>query len=208
MGDPMIQRIVEDVLKKMMENLLIPVEVSGRHVHLSQEDMNILFGHGYLMTKKKDLSQPGQYQYQERVTLIGPGGVIEKVAILGPSRDKTQVEVSKTDAIKLGINPPVRESGDLKGSEDIFIASEKAVIKAKESVILAKRHIHMTPQDAIRFQVTDKQIVKVKLLTERPVILDDVVVRISDRYNLNVHIDFDEANAALCRNGTYGKMII
>lgn len=208
MEDPMIHRIVENVIRKLREDMLIPVEVSGRHVHLSQEDMDALFGHGYIMTKKKDLSQPGQCQYQERVTLIGPKGVIEKAAILGPPRDKTQVEISKTDAIQLGINPPVRESGDLRKSADLFIASGKAVIKAKESVILAKRHIHMTPQDAIRFQVTDKQIVKVKLLTERPIVLEDVIVRISNRYNLNVHIDFDEANAALCIHDTLGKMII
>ena len=208
MVDPMINSIAENIIRKMMEDILIPVEVSGRHVHLSQEDINALFGHSSVLTKKKDLSQPGQFQYQERVTLISSKGVLEKVAILGPSRDKTQVELSKTDAIKLGIDPPVRESGDLKGSGDIFIASERAVIKAKESVILAKRHIHMTHQDSIRFQVTDKQIVKVKLFTERPVILEHIVVRVNDRYHLNVHIDFDEANAALCTSTTLGKIIV
>ncbi|SET25117.1 Propanediol utilization protein [Natronincola peptidivorans] len=208
MGDPMIDHIVERVMQKIMEDVLIPVEVSARHIHLSKEDMQVLFGEEYVMTKKKDLSQLGQCQYQERVTLIGPKGVIEKVAVLGPAREKTQVEISKTDAVKLGINPPVRESGDLKGSGDIFIATDKSVIKAKESVILAKRHIHMTTEDAKKLQVMDKQIVKVKLLTERPIILEDVVVRVSDKYALNLHIDFDEANAALCTSGTLGKMII
>jgi putative phosphotransacetylase len=160
------------------------------------------------MSKKKDLSQPGQFQYNERVTLIGPKGVLKGVAILGPARDKTQVEISKTDAIALGINPPVRESGDLDGSEKIYIATEKTVIEANESVIIAKRHIHMTQEDAKRLGVKDKQLVRVRINSDRPVVLEDVVVRVNSRYRLSMHIDFDEANGAGYEDGTLGEMII
>ncbi|XVE34066.1 phosphate propanoyltransferase [Wukongibacter baidiensis] len=186
----------------------IPVEASARHVHLSVEHIERLFGKDYEMSKKKELSQPGQFQYNERVTLIGPRGVLKGVAILGPARDKTQVEISKTDARALGINPPVRESGKLDGSGNIYIATEKAVVEANESVIIAKRHIHMTPDDAESFGVEDKQLVSVRVKGDRTVVFEDVVVRVNRIYKLSMHIDFDEANACGHKDGVVGEIII
>ncbi|SHK09505.1 phosphate propanoyltransferase [Paramaledivibacter caminithermalis] len=208
----MQEALIKEIVKKVVDTLeggkTIPIEVSARHVHLSENHIKELFGKDYKMSKKKDLSQPGQFQYNERVTLIGPKGVLKGVAILGPARDKTQVEISKTDAIALGINPPVRESGDLDGSEKIYIATEKTVIEANESVIIAKRHIHMTQEDAKRLGVKDKQLVRVRINSDRPVVLEDVVVRVNSRYRLSMHIDFDEANGAGYEDGTLGEMII
>lgn len=207
--------LIEEIVKRVKETLansketsnIIPIEASGRHIHLSKENVEILFGKGYKLKEKKELSQPGQYQCMERATLIGPKGVIENVAILGPERGKTQVEVSKTDARQLGINPPVRDSGDLKGSETVYIATEKAVVEAKESVIVAKRHIHMNNEDAIRFNVKDKDTVNVRVKSDRPVVFEDVVIRVSDKYKLSMHIDFDEANASSFKNGMVAEII-
>jgi len=206
------EALIKEIVKKVMDTIngskAIPVEVSARHVHLSEEHIEKLFGKDYNMTKKKDLSQPGQFQYEERVTLIGPKGVLMGVAILGPARNKTQVEISKTDARTLGINPPVRESGKLDGSGNICIATERAVAEAKESLIIAKRHIHMTPEDAKRFAVDDKQLVRVRVKGDRPVVFDDVVVRVNNKYMLSMHIDFDEANASGYKDGALGEIII
>jgi len=206
--EALIKEIVKKVVDTIGRSKTIPIEASARHVHLSENHIEELFGMNYRMSKKKDLSQPGQFQYNERVTLIGPKGVLKGVAILGPARDKTQVEISKTDARILGINPPVRESGDLDGSEKIYIATEKAVIEANESVIIAKRHIHMTPEDAKRLGAEDKQLVKVKINSDRPVVFEDVVVRVNSRYKLSMHIDFDEANGSGCEDGILGEIII
>ncbi len=198
----MIDFITQKVKEELMKELLIPVEASARHVHLTREHMDRLFGDGYELTKKKDLSQPGQCQYNERVMLIGPKGVIGGVAILGPPRTKTQVEITRTDAFALGITPPVRDSGDLSKSGTLFISSGKAIIKAEESVIIAKRHLHMTKKDAKHFNVQNKQAVNVRVLGERPLIFEDVLVRVSDNYVLRLHLDFDEANASGCTEGT------
>jgi putative phosphotransacetylase len=208
------EALIKEIVKKVIytiggsNTIPIPIEASARHVHLSEEHIEKLFGKDYKMSKKKDLSQPGQFQYEERVTLIGPKGVLKGVAILGPTRKKTQVEISKTDARTLGINPPVRESGKLDGSENIYIATERAVVEAKESVIIAKRHIHMTPEDAKRFGVDDKQLVSVKVKSDRPVVFEDVLVRVNNRYKLSMHIDFDEANASGYKDGVVGEIII
>lgn len=207
MQEALIEEIVKKVIDTIGSNKTIPIEASARHVHLSEEHMKELFGNHTKMSKKKDLSQPGQFQYKERVTLIGPKGVLKGVAILGPARNKTQVEISKTDARILGINPPVRESGKLDGSESVYIATEKAVVNASESVIIAKRHIHMTPEDAKRFDVKDKQLVKVRINSDRPVVFEDVVVRVNSRYKLSMHIDFDEANGAGYKEGILGEII-
>lgn len=207
----MQEALINEIVKKVMETIgnekRVPVEASARHVHLSKEHIEKLFGKAYKMSKKKDLSQPGQFQYQERVTLIGPRGVLKSVAILGPARNRTQVEVSKTDARILGIAPPVRESGKLDGSGSIYIATEKAVVHAEEAVIVAKRHIHMTTEDAKAFEVNDKQLVSVRINGERPSIFEDVVVRVNDNYRLSMHIDFDEANAAGYQDGVMGEII-
>lgn len=202
MTSDIIAIITEKVKAELEKQLFIPVEVSARHVHLSIEHIYELFGGEHVLTKKKDLSQPGQCQYCERVMLIGPKGVISGAAILGPPRHKTQVEITRTDAVALGIEAPVRDSGDLKSSGTLYIASANSVIKAEESVIIAKRHIHMTEQDAKRFMVQDRQTVCVRVLGERPLIFEDVLVRVSDNYRLSMHLDFDEANASGCTKET------
>lgn len=204
MKEDIVGIITERVKQELMKDYLIPVEVSARHVHLSREHINELFGQGYELTRKRDLSQPGQYQCEERVMLIGPKGVLSGVAVLGPTRKKTQVELTRTDAITLGISPPIRDSGDLENSATLYIAAPKAagMVKAEESVIIAKRHLHMTKKDAERFKVADKQLVRVRVFGERPLIFEDVLVRVSDDYALRMHLDFDEANASGAAEGT------
>lgn len=171
------------------------VEASGRHVHLSQQDADILFGKGYNFTVKKELSQPGQYAYEERVTITGPKGVIRNVAILGPCRSKTQIEVSMTDARVLGIDAPIRLSGDTKDTPGCTISSSLTSIDVNEGVIVAKRHIHMTPKDANRFKIKNDDRVKIKVFAKRPVIFEDIPVRVSEKFSTSLHIDYDEANA-------------
>ncbi|MDN5341190.1 MAG: putative phosphotransacetylase [Oceanotoga sp.] len=190
-----MEKIIEKITDKVINELFIKVEASGRHVHLSQEHLELLFGKNYKLTKTKDLSQPGQYACEERVTLIGPKGKIENVVILGPVRKNTQVEVSKTDLRPLGLNAPIRESGDIKGSGSIKIKTEKTELEIKEGLIIAKRHIHMTPEDAKKHGVKDEEIVNVKIFSNRPLIFEDVVIRVSDNYKTFMHIDYDEANA-------------
>ena len=184
------------------------VETSARHVHVTQEVLETLFGAGYALTKKKDLSQPGQFACEERVTLVGPKKSIPNVIILGPARKATQVEVSFTDARTLGVTAPVRESGDIAGSGACKIVGPAGEVDLTEGVIVAKRHIHMTPDDAARFGVKDKEIVKVALESDgRSTVYGDVVVRVNPNFALAMHIDTDEANAA-CAFGTfYGEIV-
>ncbi|MGM9625989.1 MAG: phosphate propanoyltransferase [Eubacteriales bacterium] len=190
-----------------MENKVL-VETSARHIHLTPEHIEILFGAGHTLTNKKDLSQPGQFACEERVTLVGPKKSIERVSILGPARPETQVELSFTDARMLGIEAPVRESGDIKGSAGCKIVGPCGEIEITKGVIIAKRHIHMTPADAEAFGVADKQIVKVAINSEgRKTIYDDVVVRVKDTFALAMHIDTDEANAACAFGKCYGEVI-
>ncbi|MBO8160770.1 MAG: phosphate propanoyltransferase [Thermosipho sp. (in: Bacteria)] len=176
--------------------------VSNRHVHLSKEDVEILFGKGYQLTPIKDLGQPGQFACQETVIIAGPKGAIERVRVLGPERKETQVEISLTDAFKLGVIPPVRDSGDLEGTPGIVIIGPKGSVVKEKGVIIAKRHIHMHPTDAEKYGVKDKDIVKV--IVDKPgrrVIFDDVLIRVSEKYALEFHVDTDEANAALLKTG-------
>ena len=184
------------------------VETSARHVHLTEEHIEALFGKGATLTHKKDLSQPGQFACEERVTLVGPKKSIEKVIILGPARKATQVELSFTDARTLGISAPVRESGDVAGSAGLKLVGPAGEIEIAEGAIVAKRHIHMTPDDAARFGVADKEIVKVALNGEgRKTVFDDVVVRVSPSFKLAMHIDTDEANAACAFGEFYGEIV-
>ncbi|MDN5342469.1 phosphate propanoyltransferase [Oceanotoga sp. DSM 15011] len=179
----------------------IKVGVSNKHIHLSRKDLDILFGDGYELTPIKDLGQPGQYAADEVVDIVGPKGTIPRVRVLGPVRKDTQLEVSKTDAFKLGVNPPVRDSGDISGSEGIKIVGPKGEVEIKEGVILAKRHIHMHTDDAAFYNLKDKDIVSVLSKTDgRNLIFQDVLIRVSDKYALEFHVDTDEANAALLRN--------
>lgn len=206
--DLIVDKVVSSLGIKCAEKKdTIPVEASGRHVHLSQEHVEMLFGKDYNLTLKRELSQPGQYLTGEKVTLIGPKGTIHNVSVLGPSRNKTQIEISQTDARILGVKAPVRESGDISASAPIVIATPKAVLKLEEGVIIAKRHLHITPEDAKRFNVIDKEIVGIEILSARSVILKDVVVRVSPKFNTSAHIDYDEANACSFANGMEAKII-
>lgn len=207
-----IEVLYEDEDKETIKGLKekdkgIEIEASGRHMHLSREDIDELFGEDYQLTIRAELSQPGQYICQERLTLIGPKGVIENVGIIGPEREKTQIELSKTDARVLGVNPPIRDSGDIEESETLFIASDKSVVKAEEAVILAKRHIHMTTEDAKEFKLKDGDMVKVKVDGDRGLIFDNVLVRVNDDYSLRMHIDYDEANAINHHRGMIGWIL-
>ena len=175
------------------------VETSARHIHVSREALEVLFGQGYELTKKKDLSQPGQYACEEKLVVVGPKGTL-KASILGPTRPATQVEISLTDARSIGVSAPIRESGDTKGSGACKLVNPEtgAEYELTEGVIAAKRHIHLTPEAAAEFGVADKEIVSVKIASdsERTTIFGDVVVRVSEKFAPAMHIDTDEANAA------------
>lgn len=184
------------------------VETSARHIHVTQEHLEILFGKGAKLTHKKDLSQPGQYACEERVTVVGPKSEMKGVSILGPVRPNTQVELALTDARKLGLQAPIRESGDIKGSVGCKLVGPAGEVEISEGVIVAKRHIHMTNKDALNFNVKDKEIVSVKINTpERSLIFGDVVVRVNDSFALAMHIDTDESNAAGCGREVYGEIV-
>ncbi len=184
------------------------VETSARHVHLSKKDLEVLFGEGYELTVKKMLSQPGQYASNERVDIVGEKKTLSGVSILGPVRNASQVEISLTDARSIGVNAPIRESGDIAGTGACKIVGPKGEVTLTEGVIAAKRHIHMTEKDAQEFSVADKEIVSVKVETEgRALTFSDVVVRVNNNFALAMHIDTDESNAACCGRNTMGEII-
>lgn len=184
------------------------VEISARHVHVTKEHLEILFGKGYELTPKKNLSQPGQFACEERVDIIGPKRELKNVSILGPCRKATQVEISLTDARSIGVTAPIRESGDVAASGACKLVGPKGEVDLTEGVIAAKRHIHMTPADAEKFGVKDGEIVSVKLPTEgRALTFDDVVIRVSENYALAMHIDTDEANAAAVPGKCQGEIV-
>ncbi len=184
------------------------VETSARHVHLSQADLDTLFGKGYQLTNKKDLSQPGQFACVERVTIVGSKRELAGVSILGPVRKDTQVELSLTDARSIGVKAPIRESGDIAGSGSCKIIGPKGEIEISEGVIAAKRHIHATPADAEKYGLKDKQIVSVEIGEgDRKITFGDVIVRVSDSYAWAMHIDTDESNAGCVVPGTMGTIL-
>jgi len=191
-----------------MQNKQIPIGVSARHIHLSSEHVQILFGQDYELTEMKPLTQPGQFAANETVAVIGPKGSFPKVRILGPTRGKTQLEVSRTDSFALGINPPVRESGDIAGSAGIKLQGPAGEVELVEGVIVAARHIHFHTSDAEQFGVKDKQRVAVRTSGERGVVFENVIVRVSDSYALDMHIDTDEANAAGIANGDMAELVV
>ncbi|EAX46569.1 Propanediol utilization protein [Thermosinus carboxydivorans Nor1] len=184
-----------------MSNFKIPVGVSGRHVHVTREHLDILYGKGYQLRPMKELSQPGQYAAHETVDLVTEKGTFKNVRILGPERKKSQVEVALTDAIKLGINPPVRDSGDLTGSPGVTLVGPQGSVKLEEGVIIAWRHIHMTPADAEKFGLKDKDFVRVRSGGDRAVVFENVLVRVHEEFKLEMHIDTDEGNAAMLKTG-------
>lgn len=187
----------------------IPVGVSNRHIHLTREHVDILFGAGYELTPLKDLSQPGQYACKEQLTLIGPSlKAIEGVRVLGPLRKQSQVEISKTDSFTLKVKPPVRESGDLAGSAPITIIGPKGIVQLKEGCILANRHIHMSPSDGEKYGVKDGDYVSVMTKGDgKRTLLYDVQIRVSDKFVLEMHLDTDDANSCGIGNGTKVKLI-
>lgn len=187
----------------------ILVETSARHIHLSQHDFEILFGKNAKLTIRKNLSQPGQFACNERVNVVGPKNEIQNVSILGPLRNQTQVEISLTDARKLGLNVPIRESGDLADSPGCTLVGPMGELNIYEGVIAAKRHIHIDPQSAEKFNLKDNQIVKVKITSEqRSLIFDDVIVRVNENFSPAMHIDTDEANAAGINSNVYGEILL
>ena len=188
-----------------MENKIL-VETSARHIHLTDAHVEALFGAGHTLTKKKDLSQPGQYACEEKVEVVGAKGSL-KMSVLGPTRPDSQVELSFTDARTLGVTAPVRESGDIAGTPGIILRGPAGEVAIENGVIIAKRHIHMTPEDAAALGVEDKQIVSVKVDSERTTIFGDTVVRVSPKFALAMHIDTDESNAACAFGTCYGEIV-
>lgn len=197
---------LEKLTQKIIKGIFVELEASGRHVHVNEEQAQILFGHS--LTPSRPLSQPGQYLAQERVTVKGPKGEFQNVAVLGPARDKAQVEISLTDGKTLGLTPPIRLSGDVSHSPGAELIGPMGCITITEGVIAAKRHIHMTPQDAKHFGVKDKQVVRLQTFTDRPVIFEDVAVRVSSDYATFVHLDYDEANACGFQKGDLGRILL
>ncbi len=202
-----IKRIIREVMHELsaIEDTSIPLELSGRHVHLSEQDAQNLYGKP--LTMVQELSQPGQYLCKERVRLIGPRGVIDNVAVLGPERKETQVELSLTDARSLGMDVPIRQSGDVQGTPGIVLSSGRKIVAIEQGVIVAGRHIHMSPADAMRLKVRDGQLVCVVMDGKRPAIFRDVLVRVHEDFRLAMHIDFDEANGCGCGPGAKCKII-
>lgn len=208
MNENEIRSIVAKVLSQIGDDKKpVPIEASARHVHLSKEAVELLFGAGATLTKKRDLSQPGEFLSEQRLKLVTAKGEIANVAVLGPERKAVQVELSMTDCRTLGIKAPVNLSGDLSGAGDVYLVSERAVLDAKGSVIVAQNHIHMTPADAEYYGVTDGQSVSVKTNTSRPVSFDNVIIRVNKNFALAMHIDFDEANACLLGKNDTGKIV-
>lgn len=184
-----------------MSEMKVPLGVSARHIHLSKEDLGILFGVDYELHEWKPLKQKGQYAAEEKVDVITEKGSFKGVRVLGPLRKQTQLEIAQTDAVKLGLKPPVRDSGDLAGSEKVKIVGPKGEIDLKEGVIVAWRHIHMSLEDAENFAVKDKDYVKVEFLGDRSLIFEKVLIRVHKDFILEMHIDTDEANASLSKSG-------
>ena len=202
-----MEQIVSAVLDAVHKAGLVEVEVSARHVHLCQADVERLFGPGAKLEPVRPLSQPGQVLSEQRVTLVGPKGRKERTAVLGPVRSATQVELSKSDCVELGVQAPLRESGDVAGSGAIAIEGPCGTIQLEEGVIVAHNHIHVTAPDSVMLDLHDKQRVKVAVLSERPLTFDDVSIRVSTEFSCKMHIDFDEANAAMVHGFTLGRII-
>lgn len=196
-----IQKLAEAVA----DRIFVEMEASGRHVHLTKAQSHALFGHS--LTEKRPLSQPGQFLANERLTVRGPKGEFQNVAVLGPERSQAQVEISLTDGKTLGIQPPVRLSGKVEGSPGVTLISPMGQVVLQQGVICAQRHIHMTPEKAKLLGVQDKQTVRLQTYTDRPVVFEDVVVRVSPDFATYVHLDYDEANACGMKKGDFGRIL-
>ena len=195
----------EELTERVLKNIFVELEASGRHVHVTAEQAMTLFGHP--LTEKRPLSQPGQFLANERLTVVGPKGEFRNVAVLGPERKEAQVEISLTDGKVLGITPPVQLSGNVENSPGAVLIGPVGQVVLGKGVIAAQRHIHMTPMDAARFGVQDKQVVKLQVFTDRPLIFEDTVVRVSKDFATFVHLDYDEANACGFQAGDLGRIL-
>ena len=196
---------IQMLTEQLVHRLFVELEASGRHVHVTREQAQTLFGHG--LTPRRPLSQPGQYLANERVTVVGPKGTFENVAVLGPERKEAQVEISLTDGRTLGLEAPVRLSGDVSGTPGVTLIGPGGTVTLNQGVIAAQRHIHLTPEDARNFGVKDKHVVKLQTFTARPVIFQDVAVRVSPEFASYVHLDYDEANACGFAKGDLGRIL-
>ncbi len=204
----LVNKVIEAVKDEKDTEGDIPVGISNRHIHLTREHVEILFGKGYTLTKLKDLSQPGQYACKEQLTIVGPSmRAIEGVRVLGPERKASQVEISRTDSYVLKLKPPVRESGDIGGSAPITIIGPKGIVTLKEGCIIANRHIHMSEEEGRAFGVVDNEYVDVELCGERRSLFYDVQIRVHKDFRLEMHIDTDDANAAGVGNGFKAKLL-
>ncbi|ARD48254.1 acetate kinase [Sporosarcina sp. P37] len=213
MNQQLIEQIVGEILGQLGKNPVqlperaVPIGVSARHVHLQPEHVEVLFGAGYELTQRSELSQPGQFAANETVMIAGPKSNIERVRILGPVRKATQVEVSFTDAMKLGVKPPLRESGNIEGSAPVTLIGPKGSVHIEQGLIIAQSHIHMAPADAARFGVADGEYVTVEYDGVRPISFRNVRIRVNERYRLEMHIDTDEANAGFITQGSIGRLV-
>lgn len=201
----MEHREMEALVEAVVKRLFLTVEASGRHVHVTREQARTLFGHE--LTPERPLSQPGQFLARERVTLVGSRGEFRNVAVLGPERREAQVEISLTDGRTLGITPPVRESGNVAETPGIRLLGTRGELKLEQGVIAARRHIHMTPEDAQKMGVRDGQSVALRVLSARPVVFEDVLVRVRPDFATFVHLDYDEANACGLKDGDLGRIV-
>ncbi len=202
----MKEQALDALCQQVLRKICVEMEASGRHVHVTKEQAQLLFGRD--LTPARELSQPGQFLAKERVTVIGPKGKFENVAVLGPERGEAQVEISLSDGKVLGVKPPVRLSGLVKDTPGITLRGEKGEITIPRGVIAAQRHIHMTPEDAARFGVRDKQVVRLETYTDRPLVFGDTVVRVSPDFQTRVHLDYDEANACGFSAGDFGRILV
>lgn len=201
----MDEKLIQKLTDAVAGLLFVELEASGRHVHLTKEEARILFGHS--LTPQRPLSQPGQFLAKERLKIIGPKGSFDNVAVLGPERQATQVEISLTDARTLGVEAPVRLSGDVKNTPGVRLLGTEGSINLPAGVMAAQRHIHLTPEDAARFGVKDRQVVRLQTFTTRPVVFENVVVRVSPEFASFAHLDFDEANACGFQKGDLGRIL-
>ena len=196
---------LSSLAQAVLEKIMIQLEASARHVHVTEQQAEALFGH--CLTPERPLSQPGQFVARERVMLQGPKGKFHHVAVLGPARKEAQVEISLTDGRQLGITPPIRPSGEVAGSPGIVLVGSCGAVALREGVIAAQRHLHLSPETAARFGVRDNQVVKLQTFTQRPLVFSEVLVRVSPDYADRAHLDFDEANACGMNPGDWGRIL-